>query len=117
MTNQDDHPMAPADSHKKTEELLLFYPARCSEQSEDDNMKSTKNEVIVYVESECLPMSRQNGVASDMTGKVEKYGLAALVVGGASAVAAEFGWFKWIWKVDEAGTMVQRYGSLQEIQP
>lgn len=31
--------------------------------------------------------------------KVAKYGLTALVVGGASAVAVKTGMFKWIWKV------------------
>lgn len=31
--------------------------------------------------------------------KVAKYGLAALIVGGAAAVATKTGMFKWIWKV------------------
>jgi len=31
--------------------------------------------------------------------KVAQYGLAALVVGGAAAVAVKSGIFKWLWKV------------------
>jgi len=35
--------------------------------------------------------------------KVAEYGLTGLIVGGAAAVAAKAGVFKWLWKVILAG--------------